>query len=302
MINSTTRKAEKGLYVELKDYPWLLEDTGVDLVELLFRHMDENEQLWDSVVFENLCSTKRTDDYRLPPFILQSFEAKVLESFKIQWEDKFKENATDNILRPVPYSILLIPRDKCFDENFWFQVDDTLRDVLSGVGPDKDCLYQYWRQFMERAAKLHLAVHPWTERPEVEYLGGGAVTPTFNTVLDEIVYLFCTVGVHGIFSESVEMAVVAASMPCQEENMDQQIGNVFPNDKRNDGSDSEQSSFYVGFASFSIGVILTVLVGLFVSKGNGHLRKRNDLRGIRIPTVEISHDDDETKTDNMEML
>jgi hypothetical protein len=54
------------------------------------------------------------------------------------------------------------------------------------------------------------------------------MTPTFESVLDEIVHLFCIVGVQGIFSESVEMAGWFGNehnMPCPDK-ANQPTGNL----------------------------------------------------------------------------
>jgi glycerophosphoryl diester phosphodiesterase len=305
LINSTTVRSQRGVYAELKDYPWLLQDAGIDLVDLLFQHMQENQELWETVVMTNLCSTKRLKihDLRLPPLILQSFEAKVLQSFTEQWETRFIGNSSsDTTDNPVPPTILLVPREKCLDDNFWFQVDDTWRDFLSGLGPDKECLLQNWREFMEHAAKLGLVVHPWTERPELEYIGGDTSAFSFESVLDELTFLFCTVGVHGVFSESVEVAVLAASIACPEASENSAPTTILPEgrDPHPDSGNTlcyetdEEANLYVGLASFTLGVFLTVVIGLFVNKR----QQRRERRPIQIPTVETTDDDD----DDHEML
>jgi hypothetical protein len=160
---------------------------------------------------------------------------------------------------------------------------------------------------MEHAAKLNLALHPWIERPELEYIFnicGDTTTPTFESVLDEIVYLFCIVGVHGIFSESVEMAVLAANMPCPDK-ANQPTGNLPEGEDSNANRDSgnspcyetdKEANLYLGLASFTMGVFLSVLVGLFVTKRH----QRQEIRQMRISTVETTND--ELNDDDMEML
>ena len=102
------------------------------------------------------------------------------------------------MIPPAP-SILLIPREKCLDDNFWYEINEEYRDVLAGVGVDKECLVNPGsRELMERAAKLGLAVHAWTQRPELEYLARVAAPPLeFESGFDEIFHLFCSVGIHG---------------------------------------------------------------------------------------------------------
>lgn len=198
-INATHSRAKKGIYAELKDYPWLLEDTDVDLVQLLFEHIDRNEDLWQKAIVQNVCDIKRlkVHDYHLPPLVIQSFEGEALKSFVDKWDEKFNVNSTKPSL-PAPPTVLLVNHEDCLEEEFWFKVDEQWRNFLSGVGPDKLCLNHRWREFMERAAKSDLAVHPWTERPELSYFSDPPPgSPPFESVLDEMQYLFCTVGVHG---------------------------------------------------------------------------------------------------------
>uniref|UniRef100_A0A7S0Y8D1 Uncharacterized protein n=1 Tax=Pseudo-nitzschia delicatissima TaxID=44447 RepID=A0A7S0Y8D1_9STRA len=81
---------------------------------------------------------------------------------------------------------------------------------------------------MEWATKLKLeAVHPWTERPEQAFLATSTEDGTrrreladrntfapFENVIEELMFLKCTVGVQGVFSESVDTAVRAMGMAC----------------------------------------------------------------------------------------
>jgi hypothetical protein len=66
---------------------------------------------------------------------------------------------------------------------------------------------------LQRVGELQLVLHVWTERPELWYFENNH--PVFRTVMDEIYYLKCNVShVHGIFTESVDMAVRALQIPC----------------------------------------------------------------------------------------
>jgi hypothetical protein len=302
LVNSTTTfRGKGGIYAELKDYLWLLADVGTDLVDLFFQHIDDNQKLWQNAIMQSLCSTKqlKIHDYSLPPLIIQSFEPEALKSFKDQWETRFITNST-NTDKPVPPTILLVSLDKCLDDNFWFQVGDDWRDFLDGIGPDKACLYTAQsRFFMERAEKLDLAVHPWTERPELEYLGGIS-TPKFETVLDEILYLFCTVGVQGIFSESVEAAVLAANMACPDKkHSDPPLEDG--QDSRNKGNSvcyqtGSEAVIYVGLASFAVGVAVSVFAWI-CTNGRQQWRGR---RQIQVPTADTSDGDMDPTGGNMD--
>ena len=290
--NTTSTKSKTGIYLELKDYPWLLEDTDTHLDELLFDHYESNKQLWKSVILDQLCNAKRTDEYRPPPLVVQSFEAKVLESFSEQWSSKFNGDSSSSAevsQTPVPPLVLLVPIEKCFEEKFWFEMDDSWRDFLSGVGPDKECLYYNWREFMDRAFKLDLAVHPWTERPELEFVGGEENIAGFDSELAETRHLFCDVGVHGVLTEDVGKSVMAANTPCPEK---------VTHDSKDDsiktsGNTSNQANLYVGMLSFVTGFIIAMLVGHFFSIG----REGRQREETQVPTTEAEYDND-----NLEML
>jgi glycerophosphoryl diester phosphodiesterase len=242
----------RGIYAELKDFLWLMEDANINLLDLLFRDMQKNSDLWYKASFQHMCNTKvlLEHEYRLPPFILQSFEPEVLQNFTLQWkalaaaegnddtisdEDAIftlpvvasdDEDGTVRIPFPTPPTILLVSHDDCLSEEFWFDIDEKYREYISGIGPDKKCFFpqqadQDIYNVMEEATKLGWVVHPWTERPEVEYFvptgkthGETVPPPMFPTLLDEILYFKCKLGVHGIFSESVDIAVRAMNQPC----------------------------------------------------------------------------------------
>jgi glycerophosphoryl diester phosphodiesterase len=139
LVNSTNGiRSKPGIYAELKDFPWLKEDTEVDLNDLLFQHMQDNEDLWEKVVFDRLCDTQKLKihEYRLPPLVIQSFEATVLEDFTKRWQDTYIEAGTPpgTTTKPVPPTVLLVGIDKCMEETFWFSVGES-RGFLKGLGP-----------------------------------------------------------------------------------------------------------------------------------------------------------------------
>jgi len=285
----------RGLYAELKDFPWLLEDANINLLDLFFDHLTRNEttsKLWKKALLRHMCDTKllKEHEYRLPPLVIQSFEAEVLRNFTFRWEniaaavtgsyDNDNDNDNDNdsndksvltfevpavdrggtifIPLPTPPTILLVSDDKCRDEIFWFEIENNYRAIISGIGPDKRCFFQtisppsgenekrpmiqYLPTLMEKSKKFSWVVHPWTERPEKNFFVTTANTgknrkersrqrqqqvrtvstsnntkrnfSPFATVIDELLFMKCTVGVHGVFSESVDIAVRAMNMPC----------------------------------------------------------------------------------------
>ncbi|KAL3926298.1 MAG: hypothetical protein SGBAC_013532 [Bacillariaceae sp.] len=278
-VNPSHVEAVRGIYAELKDYPWLLKDTGHDLVDLLFQHMDGNDALWEKSVISNLCYSKRlkAHEYRLPPLVIQSFEGDALKYFVNTWDEKFNKNQTKPAL-PAPPTILLVNHDECLEDSFWFRVEERYRKLLSGIGPDKKCLGYRWREFMERATKSELAVHPWTARPELQFFSepSTGVLP-YENVLEEIQHLFCVVGVHGIFSESVDVAVLASTLPCPT------IGGKRSKDTCENAcfQRTPKSQFFVGFTSFAMGIIITLLA-LYIVEG----KKLRSGRQERVPTEE----------------
>jgi glycerophosphoryl diester phosphodiesterase len=312
-VNTTQDRAVRGVYAELKDYPWLLDDTGHDLVDLFFQHMDDNDGLWQESVIDSHCYTKllKAHEYRLPPLVIQSFEGDALKYFVNTWDEKFNKNATKPAL-PAPPTILLVNSDECLADSFWFRVEERYRNILSGIGPDKKCLGYRWREFMQRATKSGLAVHPWTARPELEFLSEPSSTGTlpFANVLEELQYFLCVVGVHGIFSESVDAAVLASTLPCPPTatggNKRSKGGGVCENFC---SESTAHTQFFVGFTSFVMGIIIALLV-MYVVQGI-KLRPLRSGRRERIPTEDLDaniqdkanvDDDSAFSSQEMEML
>jgi len=284
----------RGLYAELKDYPWILQDANIDLLDLLFEHMNDEQFVWETALLRHMCDTKHLQwgEYKLPPLILQSFEAEVLKKFTIRWEQLAKSNRESETLEsnsnttissslfaqevaidgnntaliplPTPPTIVLVSHDRCRDESFWYEMRETYRNHISGIGPHKMCffreqpqstvstpaqnasppLFKYEPTVMEQATKLDWVVHPWTARPEYEFFAttpkeqnrrrASTVVTPFESVLEEILFLKCTVGVHGLFSESVNIAVRALTLPCPTSNEKSSNGNA--NNVGSDGS------------------------------------------------------------------
>ena len=214
----------RGLYAELKDYPWLLHDTQMNLVDIFFDHLTgtETQGLWQHAVVQHMCATKLWNehyDYKLPPLIIQAFEGDVLDDFTTRWEHLAKTATTNSntnqnntsslssvlthdvvveiktgdgnetettttttiaIPVPPPPMILLLPYDKCRQEQVWFDLEEKYRHVLSGIGPDKRCFFdsttrssrsddraatlRYNPFVMDKANKLSWVVHPWVRQ------------------------------------------------------------------------------------------------------------------------------------------
>jgi glycerophosphoryl diester phosphodiesterase len=233
----------------------------------------------------------RFDEYIVPPLILQSFNGTDLSRFHELWHSTIiygsdTSAGTSNqlsTLSPEPAYILLVDQPACWDDTFWYAVSGSdYRSFLSGIGCNKACLLipevnlnnssdaqgaieetehledtrEHVAALMQRVSELQLVLHVWTERPEVPYY---VEYSEFQTVVDEIRYLNCNVlHVHGIFTESVDRAVLALQMPC---------GNGSNGNTKNSETDgnicsdhpSNESSQWilVGLASFVIGIMVT---------------------------------------------
>ena len=368
-INNDSRQPHRypppprGLYAELKDFPWLLKDADIDLIDLFFDHIDTNNEVWEKAIFRHMCSTKRLkeQEYKLPPLIMQSFEAEVLKNFTHRWEEISNNqldnelgngsnsttslpdltyeislvpsqagsegegegsqstfNQTAHIPLPAPPTILLVTHDNCLDEKFWFELEGTYRKVITGIGPDKMCFFEsevsstaevpefrYLPTVAEKAKELNWIVHPWTERPEHTFFATTVNPPTrrrmsqthlspFENVLEEVLFLKCTAGVHGVFSESVDVAVRAMGMSC-------------PGDDKakhaSFGTSSGTNSFdkaeiplipVIGF-SFLSGILAALLAWKYICGGgaaanndNGQQRPQSR-RAPRIPGRRVSN-------------
>ena len=232
----------------------------------------------------------RFDEYIVPPLILQSFNGTDLSRFHELWHNAVVNGAdtsagTSNqlsTLAPEPAYILLVDQPTCWDDTFWYMVSrDEYRSYLSGIGCNKACLLipesnnntfsntstleeaerledarEHLAALIQRVSELQLVLHVWTERPETSYLA----RTDFPTVTEEIHFLNCNVShVHGIFTESVDRAVQALQLPC-----DDGIGSSAKKSPvTNSGGGStcsihnpESSMFWiVGLASFVMGML-----------------------------------------------
>jgi hypothetical protein len=153
---------------------------------------------------------------------------------------------------------------------------------------------------MERATEFDLVVHPWTERPELEHVGDGTSTSQFDTALDEMLYFLCTVKVHGLFSESVQIAVMAANMGCDEEDPAAVATEPPQQDNTKDSptkgsaqcyETDEEANLYIGLAAFVMGGFVSALVSLWF----GRSHRRRGRRQMTVPTVEVEMTDDDNE-------
>ena len=306
----TDRRAKPGIYAELKDVPWIQEDAGIDLNTVLFQHMHDHKDLWQEVIFDRLCDTTKLKihEYNLPPLIVQSFDAKALKEFTERWRTTYNvgdaDEATGTTKYPVPPTILLVDKEHCLEESFWFDVGEA-RGFLKGLGPDKACvLGAEWREFMERAIKFNLVVHPWTERPELEFVDSSKENP-FATNFDEMMFLLCEVKVHGVFTESVDAGVRGVTMGCEEEEEEKKEEKEEEREEEKEAREkgaSGSSAFaqcdadrenlirlYIGLASCFTGVFASFLVSCCM----GRRHRKRGKREMTVPTVELTPEDNE---------
>ena len=298
-----------GLYLEFKDTDWIFAETGYNVVELLFTQIisrlhdttTTTQYTWKDLFtcYERI----RFDQYIIPPLILQSFNHSDLLSFHTLWHEHqvpdFPDPSTTtnqlSTIAPEPLYVVLVDAPQCYDDTFWYTMsNDQYRSFVNGIGCHKNCIlplaptgssdtspssssiseqemiqdqHEHIEAIMERITELQMVLHVWTERPEISYLN-----PMFRTVMDEIYYLKCNVShVHGIFTESVDMAFHALQIPCPTTTTT--TGTTDTNTGTNTGvvpqtaicQDNHQyqngpTSMAVGILSFLLGVIVAMVM------------------------------------------
>ncbi|KAL7524647.1 hypothetical protein ACHAXR_000660, partial [Thalassiosira sp. AJA248-18] len=239
-----------GVYAELKHASFFKEDANISIADLfleeLASHPKASELLFDHIT---LCDNLKHDEYRVPPLVIHSFEADVLEylrvRFKERWMDFVEEDALlssgvvndpseedDEIDHPwIPPLVYLVKSDYCQTTNFWFEV---AKLHIAGIGVDKQCLLpspsdiasnntsaikHAKREAREWVAKAHserLAVYPWTVRLEIESLAPrvGGVPAIFSSAKEELYYYLCELKVDGAWAEDVVTAQLVGAEGC----------------------------------------------------------------------------------------
>lgn len=219
--------------------------------------VDVEEEASDDPVYPYLFDPMRCnsthmkfDEYYVPPLVVQCFDSEALQSVRqlIASDDYFH-----NVLPP---QVLLVTEKKCWDPDFWFRVGSL---ELDGVGPDKNCLLglnsnneNKGDDFMNTALEHNLAVHAWTERAEVEFVNVG-----FDNAEEEMEFLFCTLKVHGIFAENVDLAVRVGHQTCPGEetsNNDETVNVVPTNENKEEEGNTQEPTPTVTSASTSCSV------------------------------------------------
>lgn len=264
MHQNLTRRS--GLYAELKSPDIYTHAQNTSLADLFIEEMNKHPHAGE--MFFNAENTttfgcEKHNTYQVPPLVVECFDGNTLE--------KLRSGLIQHSMALPPF-VLLVSKKDCHSSMFWFQVGRM--SFLSGVGPDKACvLGSGGSEFMIESRKFNLAVHAWTIRSEIEF-----VSSPFNTAEEELRYLYCKMGVAGIFSENVDLSVKVATRGCDdfitpEELLEEDITEIEEEDGgRVDGSISKelcrqesggnQIMRYVAsiLSGFALGVLGTLII------------------------------------------
>lgn len=249
---SKLTQRKPGVYIELKNPSWILNDTNGSvrvediLLNTITNHPKSNELFFDP---SHHCSNSYDDEekyeYSVPPLVFQCFEVDTLEYLR----RKMLEADVSIYNNVIPPSIFLV--SNCWKSDFWTSVA-TFTATIDGIGPDKSCLldtdYAQAQHFMDQAKSLNLAVHPWTERLELEF-----VSSEFNDAEEELRFLFCEMRVDGIFAENVGLAKRVGAVGC---------GDVAAKD--DDGSSSLAFANTTDYYHLRRSIVSFFIVGIFV--------------------------------------
>jgi glycerophosphoryl diester phosphodiesterase len=206
--DSSNRERPAGLYVEIKDSGWVLQDTGMDIVELLYHEIthsppSDEDNPWNTILNQgqNNCAGGTNTTHNVPGLIIQSFNADDLERFHSLWQADDAAAASSNLTTrpPEPPYVLLVDERTCMLDDFWFNVGQRYRFLVSGIGCAVSCLDHF--AVRERFLSNHLPAHPWTLRPE------DVPMDRFQSLQEQMDYLVCNTSgvVRGIFTETPEV-------------------------------------------------------------------------------------------------
>eukprot|EP00551_Chaetoceros_affinis_P010046 CAMPEP_0203670904 /NCGR_PEP_ID=MMETSP0090-20130426/6861_1 /ASSEMBLY_ACC=CAM_ASM_001088 /TAXON_ID=426623 /ORGANISM="Chaetoceros affinis, Strain CCMP159" /LENGTH=537 /DNA_ID=CAMNT_0050535881 /DNA_START=38 /DNA_END=1651 /DNA_ORIENTATION=+ len=219
IIQSHNETRRSGVYVELKK-PEVHLEKGIDLVELLMAEL-QSFPYSNSLFFgnslggssgggdgdgngETTFGCEDVGSYDVPTLVIQCFHGPTIQ----KTAEAFESNSF-----PSPPFIYLVNK-RCHESDFWQDVKN-LHPIVSGIGPNKECLVgESGEEFMSQARDNQLAVHAWTTREEVDFVMDG-----FSTAEEELRFLYCHVGIDGIFTESVDLGVRVGVRGCDDFNL-----------------------------------------------------------------------------------
>jgi len=288
-----------GLYAELKDPVIYQEATNQSLVDVFLKELQAASDTMPFLNGDTICDSLKYDEYVVPPLVVQSFDANALEEVHQKW--------TYNSSLPL---VLLAHATECFQEDFWFHTGES-RDFIHGIGVDKACLLtDKYREFMNKAQELELAVHAWVERRELSEVGEG----DFTNMQQELKHLYCNVGIHGVFAENVADAVLVGQVGCDKNTTEEQETpppTMAPSSSTNATQDPNSSAapasgassnpnslcyesvdeqaMYIGIAAGVMGVFVGSVLTLCISNSRCCRKRRMRRHQLVVP----QHDDGE---------
>jgi glycerophosphoryl diester phosphodiesterase len=199
--NQTRRS---GVYIELKSSAVYKNVQNVSIAELFLEDITQHplaDEMFFNVQNKTIFGCEKLNTYQVPPLVMQCFDGVTLHNL----HKGFLERKM-----ALPPLVLLANNKRCHSPMFWYDVEKM--NILSGVGPDKKCILDDGGyEFMIDAKKLNIAVHPWVTRGESEF-----VTPGFKTAEEELRYMYCKRGIHGIFTENVNLGIEAGYRGCDD--------------------------------------------------------------------------------------
>jgi glycerophosphoryl diester phosphodiesterase len=267
-----------GVYAELKDPAWFQEDAQLDIADVFIKELVSSA--YSSIIFNDTeCAALKFNEYLTPPLVVQCFDGPTLQYIFDQW--KMRGYGIP------PHMVLLSNVEECLDDEWWYQVGGEWSHFIHGIGPDKACLLEEEpaQAFMEHAREHDLAVHVWTARPETSMLMSSA---TMNTLEDEMNYLFCQIGVNGLFTEDVGRTARFLAKGCSNTLTPLQPPSPSPSTIHGICDSSEKGrSQYLSTATGIMGFLLGILVTMFLMNSRYCKSHRHTRRQLRIPT----HDD-----------
>jgi len=266
-----------GLYVELKKPRQILEDSGMIMADLFLNELKAHphgSHLFFGVPHDtnNTNATnfgcEKPSEYRVPPLVVECFESAVLESLRMS----FLNDGGENFNHAEPPLVYLINKKRCREPEFWYNIREL---QISGIGPEKACLVEgnkgEEKQFMISAKQHKLAVHPWTERLENEYIDNSI----FDSAEDELRYMYCELGIHGIFAENVDMAVRVGLRGCDDfrkpielikEEIEIEEKNGDPEDKKKICATAENDdTANIGLACALLGIFAGAMISFWLT-------------------------------------
>ena len=273
-----------GLYVELKDPDIYQQMTNTSMVDIFMKELQTSKHA-KFLQTDSVCESLKFNQYVPPPMVVQCFSAPTLEQLAKQW------NYTTSLT-----SVLLIHGGPtCLENDFWFHVGES-RDYIKGIGVEKKCLLSsdekgggnFYQEFMTKAEEYELAVHVWVERRELTSLAYYPNT-MFHNLQQELVYLYCTVGIHGVFVENVADAVRVGQVGCHTNDTTTTTTTTGPVHTTNGNptttlcytSDDEQA-MYVGVAAGIMGILLGCIATLCIS--NSRFCRKRRAHQLVVPT------------------